>query len=219
MNTEANVVDLPFFTPAVKPTLLRLGSSDDYSRTEGGSVRTQLGPRETAFVAGLDSFYVAAFGEDRWPYTQRHRGPKGFLRALDTTILGFASFSGNRRYISTGNALLFLIDHGSRTRLKIWANAEVSKDRSIMQQLATGSGQTPTTHLAFLFHVRAFGWNYEKDVAPGLKRIVQKMETPRSDRSDLCLSRPRFEKRCLARDANTGIWTLPSHGVGVEIRE
>ena len=158
MTTEANVVDLPFFTPAVKPMLLRL-ASEDYTRTQGGSVRTQLGPRETAFVAGLDSFYVAAFGEDHWPYTQRHRGAKGFLRTLGTTILGFASFSGNRRYISTGNALLFLIDHGSRTRLKIWAHAEVSEDLTMTEKLVSRD-RSSATQVAFLFHVRAFGWSY-----------------------------------------------------------
>ena len=66
MTTEANDADLAFFTPAVKPMLHRLDSSEDYSRTEGGSVKTQLGPGETAFIAGQDSFYVAAIGEDRW---------------------------------------------------------------------------------------------------------------------------------------------------------
>lgn len=172
MTTEANVVDLPFFTPAVKPMLLRLGSSDDYSRTKGGSVRTQLGPRETAFVAGLDSFYVAAFGEDRWPYTQRHCGPKGFLRTLDPTILGFASFSSDRRYISTGNALLFLIDHGSRTRLKIWAHAEVSEDLTVTEKLVTWD-HSSAMQVAFLFHIRAFSWNYEKHTAQGSARDVR----------------------------------------------
>ena len=99
MTTEANAADLAFFTPAVEPMLHRLDSSEYYSRTEGGSVKTQLGPSETAFIAGQDSFYVAAIGEDRWPYTQRHRGPKGFLRVLDATTLGFATLAGSRRYI------------------------------------------------------------------------------------------------------------------------
>jgi hypothetical protein len=161
MTTEANAADLAFFTPAVKRMLHRLDSSEDYSRTEGGSLKTQLGPSETAFIAGQDSFYVAAIGEDRWPYTQRHRGPKGFLRVLDATILGFATLAGSRRYISPGNALLFLIDHALPARLKIWADAEVSEDPAIIEKLAKSRGHTPATHLAFLFHVRAFGWNSE----------------------------------------------------------
>jgi len=171
MTTEANVVDLPFFTPAVKPMLLRL-ASEDYSRTKGGSLRTQLGPRETAFVAGLDSFYVAAFGEDRWPYTQRHRGPKGFLRTLDATTLGFASVSRNRRYLSTGDALLFLIDHGWRARLKIWAHAEVSEDLAITEKLVSWD-HSSAMQVAFFFHVRAFGWSYGKHTVQGSARDVR----------------------------------------------
>jgi hypothetical protein len=157
--------------------LHRLDSSEDYSRTQGGSVKTQLGLSETAFIAGQDSFYVAAIGEDRWPYTQRHRGPKGFLRVLDATILGFASLAGSQRYISPGNALLFLIDHALPPRLKIWADAEVSEDPAIIEKLTKSRGHTPATHLAFLFHVRAFGWiprttpcgaPYAKRAAPNL---------------------------------------------------
>lgn len=153
--------DLAFFTPGVKPMLHRLDSSEDYSRTKGGSVKTQLGPSETAFIGGQDSFYVAAIGEDRWSYTQRHRGPKGFLRVLDARILGFASLAGSRRYISPGNAILFLIDYALPARLKIWADAEVSEDPAIIEKLAKSRGHAPVTHLAFLFHVRAFGWNSE----------------------------------------------------------
>jgi hypothetical protein len=65
MTTEANNANFAFFIPAVKPMLHRLDSSEDYSRTEGGLVKTQLGPSETAFIASQNSFYVAAIGEDR----------------------------------------------------------------------------------------------------------------------------------------------------------
>ena len=159
MTTDA---DFAVLNPAVKSMLHWIGSSEDFSRTEGGSIKTRLGPRETEFIAGRDSFHVAALGEDRWPYTQRYRGPKGFLRVLDTTILGFASIASSRRYLSPGNALLFLIDHALQARLKIWADAEVSEDPAILEKLAKIRGRSPATHLAFLFHVRAFGWNDEK---------------------------------------------------------
>jgi hypothetical protein len=158
MTSETNDADLAFFTPAVKPMLHRLDSFENYSRKRGGSVKTQLSSREAAFIAGQDAFYVAAIGEDRWAYTQRHRGPKGFLRVLDATTLGFASMTDCRRYISPGNALLFLIDHASPARLKIWADAEVSEDASIVEKPAKTPGHGRATHLAFLFHVRAFGW-------------------------------------------------------------
>jgi len=158
MTSETNDADLAFFTPAVKPMLQRLDSFENYSRKRGGSVKTQLSSREAAFIAGQDAFYVAAIGEGRWAYTQRHRGPKGFLRVLDATTLGFASMTDCRRYISPGNALLFLIDHASPAQLKIWADAEVSEDASIVEKLAKTPGHGRATQLAFLFRVRAFGW-------------------------------------------------------------
>jgi hypothetical protein len=68
-----------------------------------------------------------------------------------------------RRYISPGNALLFLIDHALPARLKIWADTEISEDPVIIEKLAKISGDSRATYLAFLFHVRAFGCNYEND--------------------------------------------------------
>jgi predicted pyridoxine 5'-phosphate oxidase superfamily flavin-nucleotide-binding protein len=192
MTTDANDADFAFFTPAVKPLLHRLDLSEDYSRTEGGSVKTQLGPSETAFIAGRDSFYVAAIGEDRWPYTQRHRGPKGFLRVLDATILGFATLAGSRRYISPGNALLFLIDHGLPARLKIWADAEVSEDPAIMEKFAKSRGYTAATHLTFLFHVRAFSWNSEKHTVQRSVREARSTEPVRTGKAD-----PIQPRRCI----------------------
>ena len=53
---------------------------------------------------------------------------------LDEKTIGFADFSGNRQYISQGNlaenpkAHLFLIDYGSRQRVKIWGTARVVED-------------------------------------------------------------------------------------------
>jgi hypothetical protein len=147
---------LAFFTPAVKPMLHRFDLSQDHRQPRGDFVKTRLGSRESTFIAGRDSFYIAAIGEDRWPYTQRHCGPKGFLCVLDTTHLGFASLAGSRRYISTGSALLFLIDHTLDARLKIWADAEISEDPATMEKLAIT--HSPAEHVAFLFRVRAFGW-------------------------------------------------------------
>jgi hypothetical protein len=185
MTTKANTADLAFFTPAVKTMLHGLGSSEDYTQTQGGSVKTQLGPRETAFIADQDAFYVAAIGEDGWPYTQRHRGPKGFLRVLDASTLGFASMADRRRYISPGNALLFLIDHALQERLKIWADAEVSEDPAIIEKFAKISGDSRATDLAFLFHVRAFSCNYENDTVQrsGEVRSTGPMQTGKGNPS------------------------------------
>jgi uncharacterized protein len=220
MTTEATNVDFAFFTPAVKRMLPRPDSPEHCSRTEHGSIKTHLGPREGAFIAGQDSFYVAAIGEDRWPYTQRHRGPNGFLRVLDATTLGFASVAGTRRYISPGNALVFLIDHTLQDRLKIWTDAQVSEDPAIIKSLAESRGCIPTMHLAFLFHVRAFGWNYEKHTVQHVQRSVREVHITQSVRpakSDRLLIKKVEAKRCLSLDASNGGWMLNSHSVGVQV--
>jgi uncharacterized protein len=195
MTTEANGTDRAFFTPAVKSMLHRLGSAEDYSRTQGGSVRTQLGPRETAFIADQDAFYVAAVGEDGWPYTQRHRGLKGFLRVLDASTLGFASMADRRRYISPGNALLFLIDHALQARLKIWADTEVSEDPVKIEKLAKISGDSRATYLAFLFHVRAFSCNYENDTMQRSAREVHSTETVQTGKANPTLRTQWIEQK------------------------
>jgi hypothetical protein len=220
MTTEANNADLAFFSPAVKRMLPRPDSREHCSRTQHGSIKTHLGPREGAFIAGQDSFYIAAIGEDRWPYTQRHRGTNGFLRVLDSTTLGFASVAGTRRYISPGNALVFLIDHTLQDRLKIWADAQVSEDPAIIKNLAESRGCVPTMHLAFLFHVRAFGWNYEKHTVQHVQRSVREVRITQSVRpakSDRLLIKNVEAKRCLSLDASNGGWTLNSHSVGVQV--
>ena len=82
---------------------------------------------ETTFIAERDSFYLATVSQTGWPYIQHRGGPRGFLRVLDESTLGFADFRGNRQYLTLGNlddddrAALFLMDYPRRRRLKILA--------------------------------------------------------------------------------------------------
>jgi predicted pyridoxine 5'-phosphate oxidase superfamily flavin-nucleotide-binding protein len=131
-----------------------------------GSLTTQIGPDEAAFIAARDSFYLASIGENSWPYTQYRRGSKGFLRVIDSTTLAFADFHGNRQHISTGvvpsiwRTCLFLIDSSSRRRLKIWAETEISKDPAMTEKRTASYGAT--IDRTFLFHVLAFEWNCQQ---------------------------------------------------------
>jgi hypothetical protein len=213
MNT--NDADLAFFTPAVKPMLHRFDSSEDHRRGRGDLMKRRLGPMESTFVAGRDSFYIAAIGEDRWTYTLRHSGTKGFLCMLDATLLGFASLASNRRYISNGSALLFLIDHISHVRLKIWADVEVSEDPETIEKLAITC--SPTEHVAFLFRVRAFDWGDAQHTMKRSVREVHSIEPARPGKSDPLSTNAMTAKRCLSLDAGSGAWTLNAYNVGVQI--
>jgi len=117
------------FTESVKQVQEQYGSRDSYARMEQSGDRNMLTDREIPFIENRDSFYLATVGENGWPYVQFRGGPKGFLKIIDDTTLGFADFRGNRQYISAGNIIstkktsLFLIDYPSKQRLKIWASA------------------------------------------------------------------------------------------------
>ena len=67
------------FTDAVKKLQERLGSRHNYDRLEKMSYIDGLTDYETNFIANIDSFYLASFGENGYPYIQHRGGPKGFI--------------------------------------------------------------------------------------------------------------------------------------------
>ena len=102
------------------------GSRKGYARMdEGDDYNHRLSGREAIFIAARDSFYMASVGETGWPYVQHRGGPAGFMKVLDERTIGFADYSGNRQYVSTGNfrsdnrVALFFMDYPNRTRLKM----------------------------------------------------------------------------------------------------
>ena len=158
MNATADVGEVRFFSPAALPKRERSASTETHVPRQSRSTGTQIGPKEAAFINGRDSFHLASIGQNSWPFTQYHRGPKGFLRMLDNRTLGLGGFLGSRQHISRGTVLLFLMDHASRGRLKIWAETEISEDRALTEKLIGASDGT-TIDRAFLFHIRAFDWS------------------------------------------------------------
>ena len=120
------------FTPSVKAVQTRKGSRHAYARMEErGSWQTHITPDLAEFIAAQTSIFLATANREGQPYIQHRGGPAGFLRVLDDRTIGFADFAGNRQYITQGNladnpkAQLFLIDYGSRRRVKIWGEARV----------------------------------------------------------------------------------------------
>ena len=158
MTATANVGEVRFFRPAALPKRERSASTETHAPRRSRSTRTKIGPKEAAFISGRDCFHLASIGQNSWPFTQYHRGPKGFLRMLDNRTLALGCFRSSRRHISSGAVLLFLIDHASRGRLKIWAETEISEDRALTEKLIGASDGT-TIDRAFLFHIRAFDWS------------------------------------------------------------
>jgi hypothetical protein len=163
------------FTESVKAQQEKYGTRTAYSRMErGGKFRNQLTWQEQRHIADRDGFYLSSVGDKGWPYMQFRGGPKGFLKVIDDNTLAFADFRGNGQYISTGNfkdnnkTMLFLMDYPNKTRLKIWAEAEVldpAEHPELAKQL-TPSDYEATVERIIVFKVHAFDWNCPQHITP-----------------------------------------------------
>jgi predicted pyridoxine 5'-phosphate oxidase superfamily flavin-nucleotide-binding protein len=131
------------FSPAVKQVQTERGSRGAYARVErSGGFRTEIDDDLRAFLERIDTCFLATASADGQPYVQHRGGPRGFIRALDSSRLAFVDFSGNRQYVSTGNlrenprVCLMLIDFEERQRVKIWGTAEmVPLDAKLLAEL------------------------------------------------------------------------------------
>src|SRR6478735_6326550 len=95
-----------------------------------------------AFLATIDTAFLATADASGQPYVQHRGGPPGFIRALDDHTLAFVDYNGNRQYLSTGNlhendkVCLFLIDYAHRQRVKVWGTARmVPPDPDLLAKL------------------------------------------------------------------------------------
>ncbi len=107
------------------------GSRKNYAKMELNSAPTRLPPEVKDFIQQTDLFYQASVASSGWPYVQHRGGPKGFLKVLSDYQLGYADFKGNRQSLSVGNiqsnsnVSLIIMDYPRKSRLKIWARAEI----------------------------------------------------------------------------------------------
>ena len=163
------------FTDSVKQAQNRYGSRKSYAGFESdGGHRDRLSENEIAFLAERDSFYLGSVGENGWPYVQHRGGPKGFLKVLDETTIGFADFRGNRQYISVGNlnadgrVSLFLMDYPNRQRLKLWVRARVvhpDEDPELVARLEL-PGYKARIERGIIMAVEAVDWNCPQHITP-----------------------------------------------------
>jgi len=162
------------FTDSVKKVQEKYGTRKSYARMEEGGDQHELTQREIQYIQSRDSFYMATVGENGWPYVQFRGGPKGFLKIMDNTTIGYADFRGNRQYISVGNinssqkAALILMDYPSQSRLKIWAESEVidtAEDSALLKKLGDQNYEAKIERL-IIFNIKAYDWNCSQHITP-----------------------------------------------------
>ena len=162
------------FTESVKKVQEKYGTRKSYARMEEQGDQYVLTNREILFIQSRYSFYIATVGENAWPYVQFRGGPKGFLKVIDNTTIGYADFRGNRQYISVGNinssrkSALILMDYPSQQRLKIWAESEViyAEDNSELLRDLEISEYNAHVERLIIFKIQAFDWNCPQHIIP-----------------------------------------------------
>jgi len=162
------------FTDSVKKAQEHYGTRRSYAKMEQSGDRYILTDQEAAFIESIDSFFMATVGENGWPYVQFRGGPKGFLKVIDETTLGYADFRGNGQYISTGNlqasnkASLILVDYATQQRLKLWAETsiiEAKENEALATQLTMPDYKARIERLVILT-IKAYDWNCPQHITP-----------------------------------------------------
>ena len=189
------------FTEHVKAEQDLRGSREMYEGMVNRPAPEGFGEPEATFIAMRDSFYMATVSEDGWPYIQHRGGPRGFLKLLSPTQLGFADYRGNRQYVSVGNlqsekrVSLCLMDYPNRARLKLMGHARVQEAEAnpdLAETLALdGQGQVERL---FTLDIEAFDWNCpqfitprftEAELAASLGPMVEELQTLRQENAFL----------------------------------
>jgi predicted pyridoxine 5'-phosphate oxidase superfamily flavin-nucleotide-binding protein len=160
------------FTPTVKAIQAERGSREAYRRLEErGGWRTSVTPELAAFLAERDSAYLGTANRAGQPYIQHRGGPKGFIRVIDDTTLGFVDYVGNRQYITTGNlqenpsAFLFLMDYANRRRIKIWGRARVVEGDADMVAKLMPQDYEARIQQVIVFDIEAWDINCPQHIA------------------------------------------------------
>ena len=162
------------FTDSVKKLQEMNGSRTAYERMENGYHEDGLTESVEQFISSRDSFYMASISQTGYPYIQHRGGPKGFIKVLDDSTLGLVDFSGNKQYISVGNASdnakvsLILMDYPQRARLKLFADikiAEISENPELFKQLDP-AGYKHKAERMLLFSVKGYSWNCPQHITP-----------------------------------------------------
>ena len=184
------------FTPTVKALQAARGSREAYARMEErGGFRTALTDDFVAFLATIDTAYLATSNAAGQPYAQHRGGPRGFIRVIGEGTLAFADYSGNRQYITSGNladnprAFLFLMDYANSRRIKVWGRARVVRDDPALVAQLMPEGYQARGEQAIVFEVEAWDSNCPQHIPVKL------------DRTDVAATVARLEDRIATLEA------------------
>ena len=158
------------FPPAARRAQAQRGSTRAYEKRIAAGFPDRVTPELAAFIAELDTAFLATVSSAGAPYIQHRGGPKGFIKVLDEKTLGFADYAGNRQYITLSNlaendrAYLFLLDFARRRRIKLWGRARVVEDDPALLARLIDPGYRARPERAILFTVEAWDVNCSQHI-------------------------------------------------------
>jgi predicted pyridoxine 5'-phosphate oxidase superfamily flavin-nucleotide-binding protein len=158
------------FTAAARRAQAERDSAPSYEKRIAAGFPDRVTPDLAAFLAEQDQAFLATASAAGAPYIQHRGGPKGFIKVVDERTLGFADYAGNRQYITLGNlsendrAHLFLLDHASRRRIKIWGHARVVENDPALIERLFDHGYRARPQRAILFTVEAWDVNCQAHI-------------------------------------------------------
>ena len=158
------------FPPAARLAQTQRGSTRAYEKRIAAGFPDRVTPELAAFVAELDTAFLATVSAAGAPYIQHRGGPKGFIKVLDEKTLGFADYAGNRQYITLSNltendrAHLFLLDFARQRRIKLWGRARVVEDDPALLARLIDPGYRARPERAILFTLEAWDVNCSQHI-------------------------------------------------------
>lgn len=156
--------------PAARRAQAQRGSARAYEKRIAAGFPDRVTGELAAFIAELDTAFLATVSAAGAPYIQHRGGPPGFIKVLDEKTLGFADYAGNRQYITVGNlagndrAYLFLLDFARQRRIKIWGRARVVEDDPALLARLSDAGYRARPERAILFTVEAWDANCSQHI-------------------------------------------------------
>jgi len=158
------------FPPAARRAQAERGSARAYqSRVEDG-FPDRVTPELAAYIAELDTAFLATVSAAGAPYIQHRGGPKGFIKVIDHKTLAFADYAGNRQYITISNlagndrAYLFLMNFAARRRIKLWGRARVVENDPELLDRLVDKGYRARPERVILFTVDAWDVNCSQHI-------------------------------------------------------
>jgi len=198
------------FTNAVKKLQEIHGSRVAYARKEVVSEEDGLTDAEINFISSRDTCYLASTSESGYPYIQHRGGPQGFINVVDERTLGMVDFSGNRQYITVGNAMtnnkvaIILMDYPRKARLKLFAELKIvgiDEDPELFRQLAPANYKYHAERI-LLFTVMGYNWNCPQHITP--RYTLDEISSAFEERNKY-VSELEEEVKRLRGDLDTGV--------------